>query len=34
MAELEALITRRHLILEEIDRLIREKGEAAVLFSP
>lgn len=33
-AELEALITRRHLILEEIDRLIREKGEAAVLFSP
>jgi len=33
-AELEALITRRHLILQEIDRLIREKGEAAVLFSP
>jgi len=33
-SELEALVRRRQLILEEIDRLIREKGEAAVLYSP
>lgn len=33
-SELEALFKRRQLILDEIDRLIKEKGEAAVLFSP
>jgi len=33
-SELEALVRRRQLILEEIDRLIRQKGEAAVLYGP
>ncbi len=33
-SEMEALFKRRQLILDEIDRLIKEKGEAAVLFSP
>jgi hypothetical protein len=33
-AEMEALFKRRQLILDQIDRLIKEKGEAAVLFSP
>jgi len=33
-SEVEALIRRRQLILDEVDRLIREKGEAAVLYQP